>query len=61
MDIGGDLGSLGQIQIGGGATSGNLALQIPSNVAQVIPLPFTGTITAAASDGVAATTTLTIQ
>jgi hypothetical protein len=61
VDVSGDLGSLGQIQIAAGAMSGSLTIQIPPDVGNMVPLPFTGNITASASDGVAQQTTLTIQ
>ena len=61
VDIGGDLGSLGQIQIAGGANSGTMQIQLPPNIGTLIPLPFAGNITATASDGISQSTMWTIQ
>ena len=54
VEIAGDFGSIGQIQIVGGTTSGSLSVPMPS----VVPSGASGTITAAASDGITQSTIL---
>jgi hypothetical protein len=61
IQIGGDLGSLGQVHINGGTMTGSEAIAIPSNIGSLLPLPFTGNITATATDGITKSISLSIQ
>ena len=59
--IGGDFGELGSVEVLEGDISGSLPIQIPDNIAYLVPLPFTGTITATGSDGISVSTSFTVQ
>jgi hypothetical protein len=51
----------GQLPVPGGMPGVSTQVQIPPDIGNSIPLPFLGTLTAAASDGSQATATLIIQ
>jgi len=60
VTISGDLGDLGQIPFTSGQSTGTLALQLPPNLGSLIPLPFSGNVTATAGDGMTTSTILNL-